>query len=271
MIEHLAEIEQDSSGTSLIHSLDARVKLLVSIFFIIIVVAYPNSTGVYLLGLCLGCILFCIWVVTRLSFIIYLKRFIMTLPFGAFILVAQIFFKSPHYTTVTPIYLFFLTMYAESIEYASILGVKFILCISSVVILSSTTPVQELLLAARRLGLPPVIALTLGLMIRYLFVFARMFGAIQDALYTRHFDPFTRNLSYKYRLKILGYAMGVVVLRSYEQGERTYLAMLSRGYGYENCETMASCPLKRRDISCLIGISMIILVASVITAMYSVY
>ena len=84
--------------------------------------------------------------------------------------------------------------------------------------LYDTTPVQELLNAGRRLGLPSVMALSLGMMIRYLFLFATMFTQIHHSLQGRNFDPWAKNLPYRYRIRTLGYAMGVLFLRAYEQG-----------------------------------------------------
>ena len=93
---------------------------------------------------------------------------------------------------------------------------------------------QKLLTGGRRLGLPPEFALVIGLMIRYLFVFAEMFGRIANVFETKCFNSFDRTLPYKYRLKILGYTVGTVFIRSYEQGERTYISMLCRGYSKDS-------------------------------------
>ena len=46
MIEELGSIEWDASQRSCIHYLDARVKILLVFLLIILVVAYPQSTGI---------------------------------------------------------------------------------------------------------------------------------------------------------------------------------------------------------------------------------
>ncbi len=240
MIDELYLIEANASGSSLIHRLDARVKFIVSIFLIIIVVAFPRTTQVYKIALPLLLFFSIIWILSELSFKIYLKRLLLTLPFGFFIIFFQIFFKNPYYTTWTNISIIpFIPVYLESIEFATILGIKFLLCITSVIILSSTTTMQDLLSAGRRLGLPSVLALSLGMMIRYLYLFAEMYERIVHALAGRNFYSFSSSLPYKYRIKTIGYAMGILFLRSYEQGERTFTAMQCRGYGshvYDNIE-----------------------------------
>ncbi|MCK4270163.1 MAG: cobalt transporter, partial [Methanogenium sp.] len=118
------------------------------------------------------------------------------MPFGLFIIFFQIFFENPWYETFTPLVTlpFGIDIYRESVEFASILGVKFVICISFIILLSSTTTMQALLNGGRRLGLPSVMALSLGMMIRYLFVFAGMYGRVNSSLAARNFNAFDRSL-----------------------------------------------------------------------------
>lgn len=265
MIEDLTSIEWDASRHSFTHNLDARVKLVLVLLMIILVVAYPVTWGILYVAVPFGLIIAGLWFLSTLPLKTYITRLIMTLPFGFFIIFFQIFFKNNHYSTATEVSLPFpfFPVYYESVEFASILLIKFLLCISAILLLSSTTPVQEMLKAGRRLGLPSVMALSLGMMIRYLFLFASMYTQIHHALHGRNFDPWTRNLPYRYRLRTLGYAMGVLFLRAYEQGERTYAAMLCRGYGSHALDHMLKKPLTRIDqiVLSTLGIAMPVLVA----------
>jgi len=81
------------------------------------------------------------------------------------------------------------------------------------------------------------------MMVRYIFVFAEMFGRIRTAMSTRCFDPLDRSLPYRYRLHQVGYTVGTMFIRSYEQGERTYTSMLCRGYGKESHLYITSKPI----------------------------
>ena len=267
MIEELGSIEWDASRRSFTHDLDARVKLILFLLMIVLVVAYPVTWGILSIAIPFGLILAGLWILSNLPFKTYLTRLIITLPFGFFILFFQIFFKSPHYPTATLVSLPipFVPVYYESVIFASILMVKFILCISAILILSSTTPAQEMLKAGKRLGLPSVMALSLGMMIRYLFLFAHMYTQINHSLKSRNFDPWGRNLPYWYRLKTLGYAMGVLFLRAYEQGERTYAAMLCRGYGSHALEHLPKKPLTRSDATVLVTLGIVMPLISAIT------
>ncbi|MFA5396475.1 MAG: cobalt ECF transporter T component CbiQ [Methanogenium sp.] len=264
MIEHLATIERDAQGTSRVHQLDARVKILITFAAIISMVAMPYSTAIYPLAICWFGLFIVWWIFSDLSPRVFFWRYLMTLPFGMFIIIFQIFFKNPYYDVFTPIITlpFGISIFAESVEFATILALKFTACIIWVILLSSTTPMEDLLQGARRLGLPSVMALSLGMMIRYLFVFAEMYANINDALAVRHFNAFSRALSYHYRLKILAYTIGMMFLRSYEQGERTYIAMLCRGYGKDAYEHLEKKILNGRDYSLIMSMVTIFCVTS---------
>jgi cobalt/nickel transport system permease protein len=254
MLDLLSSIERDAERSSIIHGLDARIKLILSIAVIVAAVSYPYSVSIYWLGLFFGVFFVLLWACSRLSPLTYLKRFAMVLPFGFFLIVLQIFFENPHYDSFSPLFVLPLgiTVYAESVEFASILMVKFIVCISFIILLSSTTSIQDLLKGARMLGLPSIMVLSLGMMIRYLFVFAGMYDRVSAALAAKNFHPLDAHLPYRYRIHTLGYTMGMFFIRSFEQGERTYASMLSRGYGADFFDSLPPKPLTKYEFSALL-------------------
>ncbi len=85
--------------------------------------------------------------------------------------------------------------------------------------------------SARQLGIPKEITLLLSMMVRYLFVFWIVLKRIRVAQKTRLFDIWNKNVPRKWVIEQLGYTIGSLLIRSYEQGERTYISMLCRGYG----------------------------------------
>ena len=222
MIEDLFFLEKQTYKKSFVHSLDARVKIIIAFAAIIAIVAVPYSTVIYTVGAVFFIFFAIMWAACRLSPVVYLKRLIVILPFG-------------------------IEVYAESVQFASILLVKFLVSVSFIILLSSTTRTQDLLEGAGRMGLPAEFTLTLGMMLRYLYVFGYMIRKMTQSLETRCFDPFDRALSYRYRLEKVAYAVGTLFIRSYEQGERTYMAMLCRGYGRESHLYIARKPLNGRD------------------------
>jgi len=249
MIEEIFQIERDAYKNSVIHRLDARVKIAITFAAIIALVAVPYTTMIYTVGIIFFAFFFLLWCCTRLSPVVYVKRLISIVPLWGVIIFFQIFLKNKYYTDYHVLMSLPLgiNIYAESIEFAFILLVKFVICISFIILLSSTTKMHDLLEGASRMGLPAEFALALGMMIRYLFVFGYMYRKINETLKTRCFDALDHHLPYGYRLRQLGYTIGTMFIRSYEQGERVYTSMLCRGYGRESYLFVKKKPLRRYE------------------------
>jgi len=266
MIEELFLIEKDAYKDSPVHRLDARVKITIAFAAIIALVAVPYSPMIYSVGAIFFLFFGLLWACTRLSPVVYARRALAIIPLWGVIIFFQIFLKNKYYTTYDVVMSlpFGINIYAQSIEFAFILLVKFVVCISFIILLSSTTKTQDLLEGGARMGLPADFALALGMMIRYLFVFAYMFRKINETMQTKCFDAFDRHLSYRYRLRQIGYTIGTMFIRSYEQGERVYTSMLCRGYGRESYLFVSRKPLKNTEWAFL-GCSMLFIIAVPIT------
>jgi cobalt/nickel transport system permease protein len=262
MIEELFYIEKSAYRDSFIHRLDARVKILIAFALIIAMVAVPYSPVIFTIGIIFFFLFTLLWGISGLPVAVYLKRLVMVLPFGIFIIIFQIFFTNRYYTVFHVIANLPLGIhiYAESVEFAAILLVKFIVCVSAIILLSSTTKLQDMLEGACRMGLPAEFALTLGMMIRYLFVFGYIYRKVNESLATRCFDPFNPVLPYRYRLRQIGYTIGTIFIRSYEQGERVYTSMLCRGYGKTSHIFIGKKPLRPGEWLFLCG-SLLVIIA----------
>jgi cobalt/nickel transport system permease protein len=249
MIEELFYIEKTAYRDSVIHKLDARVKIITIFAIIITMVAIPYNPSVFTIGLLFFIFLALQWILAGLPWLIYVKRLILVVPFGLFICLFQIFFTNRYYTVFHVIanLPYGIHIYAESVEFAVILLVKFVICVSAIILLSSTTKLHDMLEGAGRVGLPPEFALTFGMMIRYLFVFGYMYRKINESLITRCFDPFNPALPYRYRMQQIGYTVGTIFIRSYEQGERVYTSMICRGYGKNSHIFISKKPLLRSE------------------------
>ena len=92
-------------------------------------------------------------------------------------------------------------------------------------ILGATTDVMQLLSGLDGLRMPTVVTAIAGFMVRYLDVISGDWTRMRIAMASRGHDP-------RWFTQIGPYArtVGVVFLRTYERGERIYLAMASRGY-----------------------------------------
>lgn len=91
--------------------------------------------------------------------------------------------------------------------------------------LAATTPLPDLVLGLQRLRVPSVVITVLTLMLRYLDVIVGEAGRMRLARLSRGADE--RVL---HQVGAVARSVGSLFIRSYERGERVYLAMLSRGW-----------------------------------------
>lgn len=231
----LTDIERESYKNSPIHRLDPRVKLLFALAIIIYVVSLPRiheknmvrlpAIEVYLLLLVLA---------ARLDLKYFFLRVFAILPFGLGIAIIQPFLRPAFIESYTlyPLDLpLGLSITYEGLAFGSSLLAKFLVCVTSIVLLSSTTKLRDMVVAAGRIGIPKEFTLLLSMMVRYLFLFWAVLKRIRTAQQTRLFDIWNKDVSRKWVIEQVGNSMSSIFIRSYEQGERTYISMLCRGYG----------------------------------------
>lgn len=99
------------------------------------------------------------------------------------------------------------------------------LCVFTLLLLTWSTPFQELLQELRRLKLPTVMLTTVALMYRYLPVLAEESSRMQRARASRTFRR-GRRLAWQNLTTIIAQ----LFVRSAERAERIYLAMCARGW-----------------------------------------
>ena len=82
----------------------------------------------------------------------------------------------------------------------------------------------------RKLKMPRDLAMILSIMVRFLFLFVDELAAIRKSQKSRNFNIHGKNTPYKWRVKQVGYTIGMMFLKAYEQGERVHKSMVSRGF-----------------------------------------
>lgn len=244
----LTDIERESYKDSPVHHLDGRVKILATIAIIVFAVSLPridDSNFTRLLVVEIYLILLIL--LARLNPLYVLLRFLAVLPFGLAMILVQPFIRQPFIDTFTlyPVALpFGLMMTYEGIYFGLNLLAKYVVSVTAIILLSSTTKMNDMVVSARRLGVPGEFTLLLTMMVRYLFVFWIVLKRIRVAQQTRLFDIWNKKAPRRWILEQVGYAISSLFVRSYEQGERTYISMLCRGYGGE----AASMYVQRRKL-----------------------
>lgn len=216
-------IEKETMKESILHALDGRIKL---IFLTLIIVYAVFSTQIIVL-IFLEVYLLLLIYLANISFKQAFMRVLVLLPFTIFIIAFQPFIRPGTIILALP---FGINITLEGLMFGALLLSRIIVTLTSIVILSSISPMQEVVQSFRKLGMPRDLAMIFSLMIRFLSLFYDEFSKINNAQKSRNFDIFNKKTKYLWRLKQIAYTIVMMFLRSYERGESIYLSMLSRGY-----------------------------------------
>jgi cobalt/nickel transport system permease protein len=204
-------------GDSPVHRMPAEVKIVCLVVFVLAVVATPRELlwpyAVYaaIVGAC--------WAAARIPLRWMLPRMLIEAPFVVLAVLLPFAEAGPR-TDVAGLSLSVSGLYAAwGIVAKGTLGV------GAALTLAATTQAAELPAAQRRLKMPPVVTSVLVLMIRYVDLLAAEAGRMRMARISRGDSP--RAL---HQAGAIARGVGSLFLRSYERGERVYVAMLSRGF-----------------------------------------
>lgn len=205
------------AGTSVVHRLAAEVKIVALLIFVLAVVATPREMfwpfAVYAL------ILLAVWRVAGVPVSWFAPRMLIELPFVVLAVLLP-FTEGGERVEVAGLSLSVSGLYA-----AWGIVVKGTLGVAASLTVAATTTARELPVALSRLGVPALVTSVLVLTIRYIDVLTAEAGRMRTARLSRGDSPRTLH-----QAGALAKGVGALFLRSYERGERVYLAMLSRGY-----------------------------------------
>jgi cobalt/nickel transport system permease protein len=220
---NISSIEMEAGKKSALHSLDGRIKIISSMLIIVYAVYTTNLIVLSIMEFYLIMLI----LISHISLSYALKRIALILPFGGAIALLQLFIREGTVIYTLP---FGITITQQGLDFGLLLLLRIIVCVTAIVLLSSVTPMQELINSARKLGVPREFSMLLSLTLRYLFFFYEELRKIRNAQKTRCFDIRSKKTNYVWKLRKVGETIGMMFLRSYEQGEKVYFSMLSRGY-----------------------------------------
>jgi len=216
-------IDEYSHLNSVIHRLDPRTKLIASLAFVVAVVLTPASNW-RVFASYFAVVAFML-AFSRLPIVYVLKRSLVVLPFVLLIAIFIPFLQGGEVAASYHIWLWQVSITYNGLMILANVLVKSWLCILALILLSSTTRLDNLLKGLRQLGMPQVMILILSFMYRYIFVLVDEAMRIQQARNSRNFGG-----SWLHHMKTIGHMVGTLFIRSYERGERIYAAMLARGF-----------------------------------------
>ncbi len=217
-----------------IHSLDARIKFVLTVAFILTASLTPVAAWpvyIFLLAVILA-----VEILSGLGIGYVLKRAILALPFVLaalpviFTIKGQVLFEIP----VGP-WLF--TASNQGLARFASVAFKSWLSVQAAIVLAASTQFPELLQAMRAVGIPRLLVGMFGLTWRYMFVLVDEALRLMRARTARSGQIRETGRkpggSVTWRARMAGGMAGNLFLRAFERSDRIYVAMLSRGYDGE--------------------------------------
>ena len=216
---------------SLVHRLDARIKLVLVIAFILTTALTPQGAWpVYILLLS---IVLAAELISELGVQFFFKRALLAAPFVLAALPVLLTVPGPVLVHLP----FGLAISTAGLERFFSIAFKSWISVQMAILLASTTPFPSLLVAMRALRLPRLLVAIISLMWRYLFVMVdealRMLRAREARSSLSELPGLKHGGTLAWRAKVTGGMAGSLFLRSLERSDRIYNAMLARGYDGE--------------------------------------
>jgi cobalt/nickel transport system permease protein len=193
------------------------VKLAATLLFVGAVVATPREAFWVFAGH--AAIIGTAAAIGRIPFRFLARRLVIEIPFLLFAILLPLVGRGER------IDVWFLSLSREGLWGAWNILAKATLGAAASIVLAATTQVGDLLLGFDRLKVPRAFTAIMGFMVRYLDVIIGNLDRMRVALRSRGYAP-----RWIGEARALGATAGSLFIRSYERGERVYLAMLSRGY-----------------------------------------
>jgi cobalt/nickel transport system permease protein len=235
----------------MLHTMDARVKVLFTLAFIVSLSLSPHGAWpAYVLFFSLSLSLA---LASRLGLAVVFKRSLLALPF-ALAALPLIFTGPPPRYPLEWLPMVPLLYSPTGMERFLSIAVKSWISVQAAILLSATTRFPDLLAALRQLGVPRLLVAVTGLMWRYLFVMFEEVTRLLRARTSRSTNSIPGKKaggSLRWRAKVAGGMAGSLFLRSLERSDRIYAAMLARGYTGEPA-VIGSKPMTRHDWSTLL-------------------
>lgn len=257
---HIHIADQFRAGHSLIHRLDPRTKVALTLLFILTASLVP--VGMLWAYVALLALVLTAAVLSGLGAGYVVRRSVIALPFA--LAAVTLPFTVPG-TTLTSLGRLHISV-EGTLRFVGIM-VKSWVSVQAAILLAAVTAFPDLLWGLRALRIPKPLVAIVGFMYRYMFVISdealRLIRARAARSGARPRIQSRRNILR--HGKVAGGMVGSLMLRSLERSERVYDAMTARGYQGE-MRVSAHPHLRRQDYVALAGVPLYL--ALVLVAAY---
>jgi cobalt/nickel transport system permease protein len=204
-------------GRGIVYDLPAHCKIVAAFAFVLAVALTPRD-AFWAFG-CHGVI---VLVVARAAGVrpsALARRLTLEIPFVLFAILL------PFIAGGERVHVLFFSLSIEGTLAAWNVIAKATLGVAAGVLLASTTPPSELVEGLGRLRMPKVIVAISGFMVRYADLVMGEMRRMRIARESRAYEPTGIG-----QARVVASSGGSLFIRSFERGERVYLAMLARGF-----------------------------------------
>jgi cobalt/nickel transport system permease protein len=147
------------------------------------------------------------------------RRLLVEVPFVLFVLALPVLGGPPQLTVLG------VGLSVPGLHAAATITLKAAFGLLATGVLTATTPLPEIITGLERLRVPRVFTTVAAFMVRYLDVLVAELARMRTATACRGGNP-----RWLWQVRDVTTGLGALVVRSFERGERVYLAMASRGY-----------------------------------------
>ena len=218
---HHSYIDRFAQGDSPVHRLDARAKLLATVAYTGVLISFDRYAVSELAAMSVMPLAM-IWF-GRVPLWFGLRRVVVLSPF-----IAMVALLSPLYDRGVQVVAFGPWRFGLAGGWltAADVALKFALGLLALTAMMCTTPFALLLEAMRKLGVPKLLVMQLGILYRYIFVL------IDEGMRVRRGRDFrgAARAPLHRRLAAAGGVIGSLFVRTLERSERIHTAMCARGY-----------------------------------------
>jgi cobalt/nickel transport system permease protein len=205
------------SGAALLPRLPPERKVAATVLFVVAVVVTPREQlwafGAYASGI------LALALIAHVPLLLLVRRMAIEVPFIAFAVLLPFIGHGPQVEVLG------MSLSVEGLWAAWNIIVKGTLGVAASTLLVATTDTRDILRGLERLHVPRTFVAIASFMVRYLEVIAGELRAMRIARASRGHDP-----RWFWQSRAITAAAGTLFVRSYERGERVYLAMAARGY-----------------------------------------
>lgn len=213
-------LDVDSQKTTFWHSLAPRTRVLCAALMVLAIAFTPN--GHWWTWALYGAVAFCLILLSRVTWIVLLKRVAVEFAFVGVILLGTLFRREGDVVWQWG----WLQITTTGLTVLGSVTLKATLCLLMLNVLTLTTSVPALLQSLVHLRVPPLLIAILASMYRYVSVLIDELTAMRRAATSRNLMV-ARGCRQR---SVIGNMFGSLFIRTYERGERVHQAMMARGY-----------------------------------------